>query len=105
MDNILSSLLKKKGIKDASELTPEERQDFDKWKKILSEEVSVETIKEFCKYQISIVESRFASGDNTDKQDAFLKASLNVYLNLLKAIEAPKLERENLERYLHNLIT
>jgi len=102
--NLLSKILQKKGIKDTSELSPEERQDFDRWKAILSKDVSVETIKDFCKFQISVIENKFATGENTDKQDAFLKASLNVYLNLLKAIEAPKQEREALERYLQDLI-
>ena len=104
MFNILFTILKKKGIKDASELTPEERVDFDRWKKILTEEVTVDTIKEFCKYQITIMESRFASGENTEKQDNFIKASLNIYLNLVKLIESPQIEKENLERYLNELI-
>jgi len=36
--NILSKLLKKRGIKDVTELTEDERVEFDNWQKVLNKE-------------------------------------------------------------------
>ena len=101
--SILTKLLQKAGIEKEEQLTPEEKIVFDKYKKILSgETVTVQSIKDFCKYQVGLIEAKISDGVNrpTDIQ----VASLHVYLNLLKAIEAPETERESLERHLTQII-
>lgn len=104
--SLLSKLLDKYGITTEDDLSPEEKTVFDGYKAILSvEPVSVDSIKEFCTTQIQLIESKFASDLPSDKQDHYYKACLHVYLNILKAIEAPQAEREALERHLTQLIT
>lgn len=100
--NILSRLLEKRGIKREEDLTLEEKQVFDRYKLILTKEVTVENIKEFCKNEITKLEDNF-SKPNTE-HDIYWKACLHVYLTLLKVIEAPEAERESLERNLEQLI-
>lgn len=103
--SLLSRLLAKRGIDKEEDLSPEEKVVFDKYKLVLSgEAVTVDVIKQFCLSQIRIIESKFASPGNTDKDDKYYKACLHVYLNFLKAIEGPEAERESLEKYLIQLI-
>lgn len=99
----LSKLLEKRGINNVEDLTPEEQVVYERYKTILSgDSVTIDSLKDFCHAQIRIIEARFASPDDT--HDIYLKACLHVYLNLLKAIEAPEAERESLEKHLTQLI-
>lgn len=103
--NLISKLLLKKGIKSEDDLSQEEKESLSRFKAVLTgEKVTVDSLKEFCLTQIKIVEQKFASGENTQAKDAYLKAILHVYLNLVKAIEAPEIERATLERHLQSLI-
>lgn len=102
--NILSKWLFKKGITNPEELLPEEKVIYDKYRVILSgENISVDKIKEFCEYQVKIIENKFADNPKTD-DDTYLKACLHIYLNILKCIEAPEKEREALEKHLTGLL-
>lgn len=102
--NLLSKLLEKRGIDKVEDLAPEERAVYEKWRVVLTgETVSVESIKEFCKSQIRLIEDKIASQQTLDSQ-MYLAPCLHVYLNLLKAIEAPEAERANIERHLTQLI-
>lgn len=101
MLNILHRLLEKRGVKE-EELSPAEQATFNNYKQVLTSEVTLEKVKEFCHREIKLIEDKFA-GPPSD-QDIYLKACLHVYLNLLKAIEAPEAERETLEKYLEGLI-
>lgn len=101
--NLLTRLLAKRGIDKIEDLSVEEKAIFDRYKVVLTgEAVSVASLKEFCKAQIAVIESRFAAPST--EHDVYFKACLHVYLNLLKAIEAPEAERESLEKYLTQLI-
>lgn len=101
--SLLSRLLEKRNIKSEEELFPEEKALYDTYKRLLTGDVvTVESIKQFCKTQIQIAQTKFAGPPSKD--DTYLKACLHVYLNILKAIEAPEAERESLERYLTQLI-
>lgn len=101
--SILDKLLSQKGIKNIEELSPEERATFDKYKLTLTgKTVTIKDLEDFCRSQIRIIEGRFAGPET--KYDPYLKASLHVYLTLIQAIEAPKVERANLERYLISMI-
>lgn len=100
---LLSKLLKKKGIDNVETLTQEEQDTFMSWQAVLRGDVlTVEMLKEFCKSQVKIIETKFAEADT--KNDTYYKACLHVYLTLLKVIEAPEQERESLEKYLTQLI-
>lgn len=103
--NLLSKLLEKRGIDKVEDLSIEEKAVFDRYKVVLTgETVTIETLKEFCKSQIAVIEARFASPGGVYADDVYFKACLHVYLNLLKAIESPQAERESLEKYLTQLI-
>ncbi len=101
--SLLDKLLEKRGIKNLNELTDEERAVFDNYKLTLTgKDVKISDLEKFCRSQITLIEDKFGGPDN--KYDSYLKASLHVYLTLLKVIEAPKVERANMERYLIALI-
>lgn len=100
----LSKLLEKRGIDKIEDLSPEEKATFDRYSVVLTgEAVTVATIKEFCQTQIRVIEGLFAR-PNEENTDHFLKACLHVYLNILKAIEAPENERAQIEQQLTQLI-
>jgi hypothetical protein len=101
----IQELLSKRGVNKLSELTVDEKVEYDRWQSIVDgSEVTVEKMKEFCQSQIKLIEGRYASGDTTDKQDVFLRASLHIYLNLLDMINSPEISRVNLEKHLTNLL-
>jgi hypothetical protein len=101
--SLLDKLLSKNGISNLDELTSEERAIYDGYKLTLTaKDVTVKNIENFCRSQVKLIEDKFGSPET--KYDAYLKACLHVYLTILKAIEAPKVERENMERYLIALI-
>lgn len=104
---LLSKILEKRGIASPEDLTLEEKEVYDKYRLILSgEAISIEQVKEFCNSQIRLIEDKFASQPSKVKEDdPFLKASLHVYLNVLRAIEAPEQERASLEKHLLSLIS
>ncbi len=104
-ENLLTKLFQKKGIKDVTELSQEERDTFDKYEKTLSKtELSVADIKDFLTSQITLIESKWKELG----MQSFAKADLlplhTAYRTLLTAIDAPLLEREQLEIYLRGLI-
>lgn len=100
--DLLAKLLNKRGISKVEELDKEEKETFDRYQLILSGElVTIDTLKEFCKSQIKIIESKC---DGITPLSNLQQASIHVYVNLLKAIEAPEAERASLERYLTQLV-
>lgn len=102
--SILDKVLTAKGIKNYDDLTADEKVVFDRYKYVLSgkNKVTIEMLEEFCRGQVGLIEDKFASGET--KYDTYLKACLHIYLNILKLIDAPKVEREGMERYLISLI-
>ena len=105
ISTLIQKLLEKKGISKITELSPDERTEYDRWQAVIEgSEITVPKIKEFCESQIRLIESKYSSGEATDKQDVYLRASLHIYLNLVKLINSPEIERNNLEKYLTTLI-
>lgn len=99
---VLTKVLEKRGIDNIKELAPEERAVFDKWSLILrGESVTIDSLKEFCLSQIRIIEGKC---DGVNPLTILQQASIHVYVNLLKAIEAPEAERESLEKYLTQIV-
>lgn len=100
--SLIDKLLGKRGIQKVEELAPEEQAQIRQWKVILSgENVTVDKIKEFCLSQIRVIESKC---DGVTPLTNLQQASIHVYINILKAIEAPEAERKSLELYLTNII-
>lgn len=103
--SLIQKVFDRKGISKITELTPDERVEYDRWQAIIDgSEITVEKIREFCESQVKIIENKYATGETTDKQDVYLRASLHIYLNLIKLLDSPEVDRNNLEKYLTNLI-
>lgn len=104
--SLIDKLLSFRKIEKVEDLSPDEQVQISNWKRVLSgETLTVDKIKEFCQLQIRLIEENFAKTSDIYQNDIFHKACLHVYLNILKAIEAPEAEREALEQYLTSLIT
>jgi thiaminase len=102
--SLLSKWLTKVGVSSSEELSIEEKATYERFRKILSgETLSVSQIKEFCETQVRLIEEKIASGPTKDSQ-MYLAPCLHVYLNIIKAIEAPEKEREAVERHITSLI-
>lgn len=103
--NLLQKLLEKRHIKDISELSQDEAEQFDKWEAILSEgEITVDKIKRFCEVQLGVIETQLKSFDNTPQKNERLIIYFNIYKTLSNLINSPMAEREILEKYLLQLI-
>lgn len=98
----LTKLLEKRGIDKIEDLQPEEQATYNKWKLVLSgDSVTIDSLKEFCLSQIRIIESKC---DGITGLTVMQQACIHVYINLLKAIEAPEAERNSLEKYLVQIV-
>ncbi len=105
MQNILSSILAKRGIKDKSELTKEERKDFDNWQRILEEEeVTIASLSEFIEGEIVQVQNEFKDLDRTPEKTERLALKLSIYSTIQEVLTSKKNEREALIEYLTTLL-
>ena len=103
--SILDKFLKKKGIKDPSDLSEEEKATYEGWKKILSkEELTTGDIREFCQTQIDMIENKWTDLEKDNSKKAELIPYHTVYRLLLSVINSPKVEREQLENQLEALL-
>jgi hypothetical protein len=112
MHTLIEKLLRKRGIKDFSELdnepmidkSPTEKETFEGWQAVLSkEELTIKDIKEFCESQIGIIEGKWKDLSIQNEKKAELIPYHTVYKNLLAAIDSPQAARENLEKHLIEL--
>lgn len=105
--SLLEKLLKKRGIESIAELkTGEGKEEFDQWNKILSSEgeVTVSKIREFCESQKKIIEGRWRDLDNSKEKNERLILLHTVYSAIIEAISIPQKQREELEKYLQQLL-
>lgn len=105
MDNILSKIFKKRGIKDVTELNTDERQQFEQWQAVLNkEEIGIKDIVEFCDGAMGMIEAQFGDIEIADNKMAKLTLQHSVYKKFKDLINAPATEKENLTKYLTNLL-
>lgn len=105
MNSILAKLFSKRGIKDFNELDKEEKQQFETWQKVLSkDELTTDDIKKFCETQCELIETKWRDLDTPQNKKSEWIAYHVVYSTLLQVINSPKLARENLEKYLNEII-
>lgn len=103
--SILDRLLEKRGIKNTDELSQEEKQDFERWQKILSDgEVTLEKVLTFCDNQISLIEGQWKNLDNSTQKNERLIVAHTIYRAIKNVITSPQAEREVLEKYLQQVI-
>ena len=114
MHSLLTKLLQKRGIKHVNDLPADpmpdgslsDKQTFENWNRILSskQEVTVENLRAFCDSQLKEIKAQMRNLDNTPSKNQRLQLLQNVYGAILDAMEAPKTEREALEKYLTGLL-
>jgi hypothetical protein len=101
MNPKLQKLLEKRQIQGLEDLKGSEKQDFDRWERVLSEgEITVEKIKLFCESQIRVIEANWKQFTHTDQQ----VIAHTIYKAILECITSPVAEKEQLERYLQQII-
>lgn len=98
--NPLTDILDKAGVTNIDQLAPEELATFNRYKLILSQEVTVDTIKEFAQNQLRLIESK---SDGIMPLSMLQQACIHIYINFLKLIEAPEIERHSLELMLNQV--
>lgn len=104
MHKSLEKLMKQKGL-TLETLSDEEKKDFDRWNKTLSNpKITVDNIREFCTQQKEIIETKWADLDNTTQKNDRLVLMHTIYSKIARVTEADKVERESLERYLNSLV-
>ena len=104
MHKLLRQLLDKRKIDSVEELSTDEKSDFERWDRTLSEgEITVDKIALFCQNQINTMEMMWSSLENTPEKNERLILMHTVYKKLLAIIESPQAEREALEKYLTQL--
>lgn len=102
ISTLISKLWQKQGIKSVEDLNPEEKVEFERWQQIIEgSEVTVDKLRLFCESQVRIIEG---ACNGVTPLSYLQQASLHIYLSLLNLIDAPELERKNLEHYLTDLI-
>ena len=105
MHPLLNRLFQKRKIEDVTKLSEEEQATFDTWEKILSEgEINVDKILKFCWSQISAIELQWKNLDNNERKNERLILMHTIYKTLIGIIEAPRAEKESLEKYLNDLL-
>lgn len=93
----LFAWFEKKGI-DPKKLTPEESATYEQYKAILSkEELTTEDIRLFLKQERAKIEAKWRTYEKVEKD---LIPYYTVYGVLLEAIDAPQVQRAQLEEFL-----
>lgn len=106
MNNLLSRLFEKKGIKDATELSSDEQVVFKQWQKILSEgEVTLASLLSFIETQIGTIERQFKDLDISKEKIERLVLLHGVYSTLRDVISKPQANKVALEEYLNKLLS
>lgn len=105
MHALLEKFLKNKGINEVKNLTPEEKEVFDGYAKILSKkDVTISDIEEFCRNQVGLIEMKWRDYDIPAEKKAEFIPYHTVYKSLLAVIKSPQVAREQLERYLNEML-
>jgi hypothetical protein len=102
ISNLISKIWAKEGIKSVEDLSLVEKKEYERWQQIIEgSEITVDKLKDFCRSQVDLIEGKC---DGVSPLTNIQQAGLHIYLNLLKLIESPEVERKNLEYYLTNLL-
>lgn len=105
MNQLLQKLFAKRGIEDVSELTKEEKKQFDAWDKILAEKpITIETLQTFLVAKIGAIEGKWADLGLETSKKAELLPYFVAYKALLGVMSTPATQKAELERYLSTLL-
>lgn len=105
MHQLLEKIFQKRGIKDSSELSVEELQQYNEWNAQLSKDtLTIEDIQAFLQAQVDVIKGKWTNLDIDQAKKAELIPYFTVYSLLLQTLESPKQAREQLEQQLNNLL-
>ena len=105
MHQLLHKLFAKLEIKDATQLSPDDKVTFSQWNAILSkQELTIGDIKEFCRIQIEVIEGKWRDLNLEQSKKAELIPYHTVYKALFTTIDSPIAAREAIERQLNQLL-
>lgn len=106
LHTLFSKYLEKVGVKDFTELDPEERATYDRWQETLQAEVTLEDIAAFIKTQQEQLGKNLQTAvrEGHDREAILITARLENYNDLHAVIAAPDRNRETLADSIENLI-
>jgi len=103
---LIKQWLTKLKIGGIDELTDEERQSYDEWNKLLSEDLTLEKLGEQLKAESENLstELREATVKGDNRKAVFISARLENYAKIIAYIEEPERERQALIEHITSLI-
>jgi len=105
MINILDKILQKRGVKEFSELTQEEKDTYRDWDNILrGRKLTDEEVESFLKDEEEATVKLLIDQNLNERQDIFLKMKLDMVRKILHFLNGPELEKKTLENNLKQLI-
>ena len=99
----IEKLLKKRKLK-IQDLSDEEKATYDEWDRALSENLTLEGLRDFCLAQKIAIEKQYTDLDNSRDKDFILKATLSVYLAIIGLIDGDKEKKVAIIQELEQLI-
>jgi len=103
MHPLILKLLKKRNL-NLDELDEVERETYDGWQRTLSEDLTLDTLKDFCIDQKDTIEKEIVKPDNSDRKNNNLIATLGVYMSIIGIMENTGSDRIALIKHLESLI-
>lgn len=103
--SILNKILEVRGLK-RHELNEEEKQQFEQWEEVLSEEMTAETLSNFLKDQIKRLQKELIESSKARDVDksSYLSARIENYETMVDFVDEPERTKERLEEHLKELI-
>ena len=101
MNQHIEKLMAKRGLKDVNSLNDEERAAVAGWERRLSKpDLTVPDVADFCRERLAAIEGRWADSTVSDGERLRLVERHCVFKAVLGAIDGPRQEREEMERWL-----
>jgi len=106
MKQLLNQVLKFRGIESYTELTGEEKAEFDRWQEVFEKEVSLETVTGFIESQLPHLRKELVNSvkNSEDRKSFIVSAKIENYESILAIIRETDLAKERLEADLEALI-
>lgn len=103
--NILKKYLNKLGVKEFSDLSPEEKETYRQWEESLNgRKITDDDVQTFFETQEEEVISKLIASDYKSRDDMFLKAKLDIIRRVKSFLKYPEVEKKILENNINNLL-
>lgn len=105
MHKLLEKLFKEKGIESRNDLNEMEKKTYDAWnERLMKDKPSIDDLEEFIEGEIKKLTEKVIEPDLSKEEDLYLKARIADYKAILKIIERPTKDREQLKSHIKKLI-